>query len=171
MKRLEGGIGARWMIRGDLRQVLAIERLTFEFPWSEDEFVRCLRQRNCIGAVFVCGERVDGYMIYELYKNRLHVLNLAVASPCRRHGIGKALIEVLIGKLTPEGRRRIVAEVRETNLAAQLFFRKQGFKSVAVLRDFYEDTDEDAYVMQYRYRPSRPPVAEAATDEADPCGR
>jgi ribosomal-protein-alanine N-acetyltransferase len=42
--------------------------------------------------------------------------------------------------------------VRETNLSAQLFFRSLGFRAVSVLRDFYEDTTEDAYLMQYRYR-------------------
>ena len=40
-------------------------------------------------------------------------------------------------------------EVRETNLAAQLFFRQRGFKAISVLRDFYDDTTEDAYLMQY----------------------
>ncbi len=58
----------------------------------------------------------------------------------------------LVGKLSSQRRTRILLEVRETNLAAQLFFRKQGFRAVSVLRDFYEDTTEDAYVMQYRYR-------------------
>jgi ribosomal-protein-alanine N-acetyltransferase len=43
-------------------------------------------------------------------------------------------------------------EVRETNLAAQLFFRSAGFRAVSVLRAFYEDSPEDAYLMQYRYR-------------------
>jgi len=42
-------------------------------------------------------------------------------------------------------------EIRETNLSAQLFFRALGFRAVSVLRDFYEDTPEDAYLMQYRY--------------------
>ena len=41
-------------------------------------------------------------------------------------------------------------EVRESNLDAQCFFRAIGFKAVSVLRDFYDDTDEDAYVMQCR---------------------
>jgi ribosomal-protein-alanine N-acetyltransferase len=59
----------------------------------------------------------------------------------------------LIAKLSSQRRTRILLEVRETNLAAQLFFRKVGFRAVSVLRDFYEDTTEDAYLMQYRYRP------------------
>src|SRR4051812_2604533 len=41
----------RWMIRRDMAEVLEIERSAFEFPWFEEEFIRCLRQRNCIGMV------------------------------------------------------------------------------------------------------------------------
>jgi len=47
-----------------------------------------------------------------------------------------------------------VLEVRETNLAAQLFFKNQGFRAVTVLRDYYDDTPEDAYIMQFRCRES-----------------
>jgi len=39
----------RWMIRRDMPEILEIERQSFEFPWCEEDFVRCLRQRNCIG--------------------------------------------------------------------------------------------------------------------------
>ena len=45
-------------------------------------------------------------------------------------------------------------EVRETNLSAQLFFRTNDFRAVSVLRDFYDDTTEDAYLMQFRYQPT-----------------
>jgi ribosomal-protein-alanine N-acetyltransferase len=45
-------------------------------------------------------------------------------------------------------------EIRETNLPAQLFFRAAGFRAVSVLRSFYADTPEDAYLMQFRYRPA-----------------
>ena len=61
--------------------------------------------------------------------------------------------KVAAGKLSNQRRTRIVLEVRETNLAAQVFFRSMGFRAVSVLRDFYDDTTEDAYLMQYRYRP------------------
>ena len=39
----------------------------------------------------------------------------------------------------------------ETNLPAQLFFSKQGFRAVRVLRGYYEDSGEDAFLMQYRF--------------------
>jgi len=142
----------RWMIRRDMAEVLDIEQESFEFPWSEDDFVRCLRQRNCIGMVAEHDDRVAGFMIYELHKTRLHILNFAVASAYRRRGVGMQMSSKLIGKLSRERRTRIMLEVRETNLAAQLFFKETGFRAVSVLRDFYEDTTEDAYLMQYRYR-------------------
>ncbi len=144
----------RWMIRRDMPEVLAIEEAAFEFPWSEDDFVRCLRQRNCIGMVAEHHERVVGFMIYELHKNRLHIMNFAVGDQVRRRGIGTQMVRKLVGKLSPQRRSRILLEIRETNLGAQLFFRDLGFRAISLLRDFYEDTTEDAYLMQYRYVPT-----------------
>jgi len=142
-------IHVRWMIRRDMREVLDIEQEAFEFPWSDEDFTRCLRQRNCIGMVAEAGDSVVAFMIYELHRSRLHVLNFAVARSHRRYGIGTRMMEKLVGKLTPERRSRIVLEVRETNLPAQLFFRALGFRATSVLRDFYQDTTEDAYLMHY----------------------
>lgn len=152
----------RWMIRRDMPAVLAIEEQSFEFAWSEDDFIRCLRQRNCIGMVAEQDDQVVGFMIYELHKNRLHVLNFAVAQHMRRQGIGRAMVGKLLSKLSHERRNRIMLEVRETNLDAQLFFKQIGFRAVSVLRDFYDDSDEDAYVMQYRYRATAEELANPA---------
>ena len=70
-------IQLRWMIRRDMPEVLAIEQEAFEFPWSDEDFTRCLRQRNCIGMVAEVGDSVVAFMIYELHRTRLHVLNFA----------------------------------------------------------------------------------------------
>lgn len=147
-------IEIRWMIRRDMPEVLAIEAGAFEFPWGEDDFIRCLRQRNCIGMVAEHNQRTAGFMIYELHRDRIHVLNFVVATGERRRGIGRAMCAKLAGKLSRERRSRIMLEVRETNLDAQLFFQVHGFRAVSILRDFYEDTTEDAYLMQYRYLPT-----------------
>jgi GNAT superfamily N-acetyltransferase len=82
-----------------------------------------------------------------------------VAAEHRRQQIGSRLVHKLVGKLSGQRRTRVILEVRETNLAAQLFFRQQGFRAVSVLRDFYDDSTEDAYLMQYRNRPTESPVA------------
>src|SRR5438067_8919022 len=141
----------RWMIRRDMPEVLQTEQQSFEFAWTEEDFLRCLRQRNCIGMVAEQGEKVVGFMIYELHKAKLHILNFAVNSTCRRFGVGAQMVQKLISKLSSHRRTRITLDVRETNLAAQLFFSKQGFKAVRVLRSYYEDSGEDAFLMQYKF--------------------
>jgi ribosomal-protein-alanine N-acetyltransferase len=96
------------------------------------------------------GEKVVGFMIYELHKAKLHILNFAVHPHFRRSGVGAQMVAKLISKLSSHRRTRITLEVRETNLGAQLFFRSQGFRAVRVLRAFYEDSGEDAFLMQYK---------------------
>ncbi len=157
-QKQEVRVHIRWMIRRDMPEVLAIERESFEFPWFEEDFIRCLRQRNCIGMVAEYEDRVVGFMIYELHKNRIHVLNFAAAPEYRRQGVGSQMAAKLIAKLSPQRRTRVTLEVRETNLAAQLFFRENGFRAVSVLRNFYADSPEDAYMMQYRYRSEKEAV-------------
>ena len=142
-------IQLRWMIRRDMPEVLAIEQEAFEFPWSDEDFTRCLRQRNCIGMVAEVGDSVVAFMIYELHRTRLHVLNFAVRRSHRRVGIGTQMMGKLFAKLSVERRDRILLEVRERNLPAQVFFRSLGYRAITVLKDFYEDSTEDAYLMQF----------------------
>ena len=146
------GVHIRWMIRRDMPEVLNIESASFEFPWTEDDFVNCLRQRNCIGMIAEHDERVVGFMIYELHKSRLHIINFAVAREYRRRGVGSQMLQKLVGKLSHQRRNKILLEVRETNLQAQLFFKDNHFRAVSVLRDFYDDTTEDAYLMQFAHQ-------------------
>jgi len=92
---------------------------------------------------------VTGYMMYELYKNSLRVINFAVHPEFRRVGLGKAMIAKLIRKISEQGRQGITVEVRETNLRAQLFFQSQGFRATGVMREHYENPGEDGYIMCY----------------------
>jgi ribosomal-protein-alanine N-acetyltransferase len=154
----------RWMIRRDMPEVQYIEQHSFEFAWTEEDFLRCLRQRNCIGMVAEQGEKVVGFMIYELHKNKLHILNFAVHPQWRRNGIGAQMVAKLVSKLSSHRRTRITLELRESNLAAQLFYRKQEFRAVRVLRKHYDDSGEDAFLMQYSFAGDHAEIGEAVTN-------
>jgi ribosomal-protein-alanine N-acetyltransferase len=143
----------RWLVSRDMEEVLDIEQESFEFPWTEEDYLRCLRSRNCIGMVAEYHDQVAGYMIYELGKNKIQLLNMATAIQFRRCGVATQMIAKLTGKLSQQRRNRITFEIRETNLPAQLFFRSAGFRAIQVLRNFYEHMQEDAYLMQYRHAP------------------
>ena len=141
-------LNIRTMVGRDMPEVLNIAQESFEDPWSEEEFDR-YRKNNppykCMVAER-CDNRIVGYMI----RNRFHILNFAVRPDMWRQGVGTAMADKLIGKLSVQRRSRIVLKVRETNLAAQQFWKAKGFRAVSVLRDYHDDTTEDAYVMHYR---------------------
>jgi len=141
----------RWMIRRDMPEVLDIESECFEFPWLDGDFIRCLRQRNNIGVVAEHEGHIVGFMIYELRKKRIHVLNFAVHPDFRRENVGSRMVQRLVAKLSSQRHDCILLEVRESNLPAHIFFRENGFKQISVLRNFYEDSPEDAYLMQRKY--------------------
>lgn len=138
----------RWLIRRDMCEVVSIETESYDNPWSEEDFLCCLRQRNCIGMVAERNGRVVGFMIYELHKAKLRILNFAVAEHARMEGVGTRMIKRLVDKLSQQRRKAIDLIVRERNLDAQLFFKSQGFVAHEVLRGHYED--EDAYYMNYQ---------------------
>ena len=139
-----------WMIRRDMAEVLKIEHESFDFNWTEEDFLGCLRQRNCIGMVAEHENRVVGFMIYELHKTRLHILNFAVDPAYRHQAIGTQMVGKMIDKLSPVRRTEITLETRESNLSSQLFWKAMGFRADMVLHEFYDDSDEDAYVFRFR---------------------
>lgn len=143
-------VSVRWSIGRDLAGILAIERASFDHPWTEADFTNCLRQRSHICMVAERGDKVVGFMVYELHRDRLSLLNFAVAPDARREGIGAALAAKLKYKVHGHRREKVTMCVRESNLAAQVFFRSHGFEAVAVERGYYEDGGEDGYQMQYR---------------------
>ncbi len=148
-------VHTRWVIKRDLPEILEIENASFAVPWVEEDFLRCLRNRNCIGMVAEHGayghELVIGYTLYELHRDRIHLLSFAVLPAWRRQGVGEQMIEKLARKLCGHGRNRLTIEVRETNLEAQLFFRKVGFLATRVIPGHYEDTGEDGFRMVRRF--------------------
>ncbi|MCH2204126.1 MAG: ribosomal protein S18-alanine N-acetyltransferase [Fuerstiella sp.] len=149
-KNTDQQVQIRWLIRRDMPEVIDIERECFDFAWTEEEFLCCLRQRNCIGMVAEHDHEIVGFMIYELHKSKLRILNFAVAAGSQRKRVGTQMVGRLIDKLSQQRRKEIVLEVRETNLNAQMFFKNQGFRAVTVLRNHYDDTTEDAYYMRFK---------------------
>jgi ribosomal-protein-alanine N-acetyltransferase len=143
-------LNIRWMISRDIPAVLQIERESFEFPWSENDLIRSQRQHNSIGMV---AENQDGmivgFIIYLLNGKCRHLLKFAVAADQRHCGIGRQMMNRLYEKLALQGQSRLLLEVRETDLAALLFFRNCGFSLINVVKDYYEDNGGDAYLMEY----------------------
>lgn len=151
----------RWMVSRDMPEVLAIEDARFRSPLSESDTLKLLRRRNVIGMAATHREAVVGFMIYELHKDHLRVLDFAVHPAWERKGVGRQMAARLAEKLSPARREWIEMTVRESNLDGQLFLRAEGFRAVEVLRGHYPDTGEDAYAMRYDFADAPAPCSHA----------
>jgi ribosomal-protein-alanine N-acetyltransferase len=87
-----------------------------------------------------------GYALFWHVVDELQLLNLAVAIPARRRGIGRALMDDLIGYGRANGVARILLEVRAGNAAAIALYEQLGFTRFNVRERYYAD-DEDAIEM------------------------
>jgi ribosomal-protein-alanine N-acetyltransferase len=144
----------RWMIRKDFPEVINIENTSQLDPWSNKQLFGVLGKKHTIGLVATLKDenknKIVGYVIYELQKQRFDLQRFAVHHKYRRKGIGKLLIEKIVKKphSSINKRKEIHIVLRETNLEAQLFFKSQKFKAIEVLRQNFEDTQEDGYLMR-----------------------
>ena len=141
-------IHLRWGLRGDVPAWVAISDASFNGGWTEADFLRCLRQRNCIAFSAEVGEEVVGFAVYELHPDHLELLDLAVRSDVRRRGVGAALVAKLRYKLCSHRRSALACTVRESNTAAQVFFRACGLMAVGIDRAAYDE--EPGYKLEYR---------------------
>jgi ribosomal-protein-alanine N-acetyltransferase len=131
------------MIRRDMLEVYEIERHGLA-QWCEEGFLARLRKENCIGMVAEHGEKVVGFLMYELHKHHLRLTNLAVHPAWRRLGVGRQMIDKIASKLSSHRRTRLTVDVHENNLDGQLFFKSQRFFATQVLHG----DDGDVYSMR-----------------------
>ena len=128
----------RWIANSDKLSILAIERKSYEFSWGREFFDSVLSCRSVIGkCVQFHGNSNEplGYMIYDLGKESIRLLNLAVNPIHRRRGVGSSLLTSLQSKIAGEKfprRIRILATVEEHNDAAIALLVNSGFIGVSL---------------------------------------
>lgn len=153
----------------DLKRVMEIERHAFPSPWPEGLLRGYLGEGG-----FIVGEEageVVGYILVGLrapsFFSRLerrtrllfhrrgeedpdfhvgHVMNLAIDSPHRGHGLGAKLLQAGLNYLQGLGIRRVELEVRTQNREAIRLYRRFGFSIERLINHYYSNGD-DAYLM------------------------
>jgi len=96
--------------------------------------------------VCIRGDRIAGFAVSRVTDpGERELLNLAVAPEFRRLGVGAELVQALV---TATG-VCVFLEVRESNRAARLFYKAQGFQEVGVRPGYYESPPESAIVMKF----------------------
>ena len=133
----------------DVVDVVAIERSSYQFPWSEGIFRDCLRV-GYVCRVMTVSRQVAAYGVMSLGAGEAHILNLCVAEVHRCHGMGRRMLESLIERAAAAGMGDAYLEVRPSNTTAIRLYLALGFEQVGVRRGYYQAASgrEDAAVLK-----------------------
>jgi ribosomal-protein-alanine N-acetyltransferase len=146
----------RPMAEVDVASVVAIERASYQFPWSEGIFRDCLRV-GYVCRVVTVEEQVIGYGVMSVGAGEAHILNLCVGEAFRCRGVGKRLLDYLIERGAAAGMSEAFLEVRPSNTAAIRLYQSLGFEQVGMRRGYYQAVGgrEDAAVLKLALRGRR----------------
>lgn len=143
----------RWMIRSDYDAVCYIDEHSNPDPMTVEDLTRMHNAANVVGLVSEDHSLdVAAYLLYQMHETRIRILRMGVYPAARRQGHGTGLVnrvtEKPATKLAIE-RDEVSTVVRESDLPAQLMFRKAGFvASLPLLHDYFAD-GERGYYMRY----------------------
>jgi ribosomal-protein-alanine N-acetyltransferase len=135
----------RRLVYSDLPAVLAIERRSFQTPWSLAMFVLELSKPAGICLAIESERGLVGYLVCSRYAEVWHLMNIAVTPERRREGIATELMERLFDEAGREA--RFTLEVRTSNRNAIAMYERFGFRPAGHRRRYYHDNGEDALIM------------------------
>jgi ribosomal-protein-alanine N-acetyltransferase len=140
----------RPMQKIDLPQVMAIEKQSYEFPWTEGIFNDCLKKQY-LSTLYINNKQILAYTVSQFVVDECHLLNLCVRKEDRGRGVGKMMVKYLINQARQNDMGSIFLEVRISNEAAIHLYEKLGFNEIGRRRDYYPSNNgrEDALVLAY----------------------
>lgn len=139
----------RRMTAPDLAPIVAIEQAIYPHPWTRGNFSDSLTAGyHCW--IVECGGDIAGYAVVAIAAEEAHLLNLSVAGPWQRRGVGSELLAFVLKLARDYAAGRILLEVRPSNLAARALYAAAGFAEIGVRRGYYPagEAREDAIVLQ-----------------------
>lgn len=129
-----------------ISDILEIEKLSFQEPWTREMFERELSLPMSRFFVFKYNNNIAGYAAGWLILDEAHINNIAVHPEYRNKGLGRKALEFLVEDMYIKGARKALLEVRETNTAAHKLYASAGFKVVGFREKYYKT--EGAVLME-----------------------
>lgn len=130
----------------DAEAMHELESICFSLPWSLEQCVRALMQRNFAAFGLWQDELLLAYISFFRSPEEIEILNLAVHPRGRRRGYASHMLHLLLQAGRKMGMQKAVLEVREKNIAAIALYEKAGFYMAGLRKRYYSDTGENAMI-------------------------
>lgn len=134
------------LTRRNLDEVMLIESECEPHAWDRKTFWRKLKDPMIRSVALQVDGETRGFTICAAEGLTCHLLNIAIAPEWRRKGLATLAIQDVENFARHKTLVEIAFEVRESNLAAQMLYKKLGYEAIDILRAHYGD--DDAYKMR-----------------------
>lgn len=117
-------------------------------PWSEQEFQDLLQDESVFA---VC--EAAGFALGRVILDEAELLTIAVDPKAQRQGMGSRLMRGFMHSCHARGVERVILEVAEPNVAAQVLYGRFGFSRSGLRKAYYRLVNgghTDAIVMEHR---------------------
>lgn len=148
---------SRPMTALDLDTVLAIETQCYSHPWTRGNFIDSLAAGYLAELRLSAEGECIGYWVAMPGVEETHLLNLSVAPRHQRQGHAQAMLRDLVQRARQRGDHQLWLEVRTSNTAARLLYRRVGFLESGLRRNYYPlagGRREDAVLMSLALAPA-----------------
>jgi ribosomal-protein-alanine N-acetyltransferase len=133
----------------DLPTLAEIEKRVHVAPWTTEQFQEELEKPYSQFLLLTDDETdavIAGYCVAWKLFDEFQLLNIAVDLPHRGLGYAKRMLNHLASQAHREGLKRVILDVRKSNLAAISLYQRCGFSIAHIRKGFYSN-GEDAYQM------------------------
>ena len=131
----------------DCGKIAEIDKICFTDPWSETA-VRKLYDSGTRFNVAILDGKAVGFCAYDASAGLFcELYRIAVLPEFRRNGAGGLMLKNLISYSAASGCDKILLEVRESGLPAIALYRKYGFVSDGIRKNYYSSPTENAVLM------------------------
>ena len=138
----------RKMMIEDLRIIEELENTLFSSPWRYEDFLSEINENAFShNYVVIDGDNIVGYAGLWIMYDQSQITTIGVRPECQRKGIGQMMMNMLIEESVKSHCVTMSLEVRVSNNKAISLYEKNGFETVALRKNYYEDNHEDAYLM------------------------
>ena len=157
-RRVLPNVRFRPMTLPDVADVVAVERASYQFPWSEGVFRDCIRVGYFCRVVENAGE-ICGYAIMSFGAGEAHILNICISDEIRGYGVGRKLMDFLLERARSATMEDVFLEVRPSNAIAINLYERLGFMRVGARKGYYQAQGgrEDAWVYKLTLKEGKIP--------------
>lgn len=138
----------RAMDISDLERIIELEHLLFTSAWEVSDFMyEILENQFSYNYVLIDDNHIIGYVGIWIMYEQSQITTLGIDPEYQRQGLGKRLMMEMIELALSQGCEVMSLEVRVSNHRAISLYESLGFKNQAIRKNYYQDNNEDAYLM------------------------